>query len=101
MFAGCPGDIVSEKSVIISGVVQSATTHTPVTSAWVALADSLLGPRAETDSAGTFSIGSFPITRESLFVGADGFKTFDTLLEDVHGDTDTILIELVPSPQAI
>jgi len=96
--SGCPGDIVGEKSVIIRGIVQSSATHAPIASAWAALADSLLESRVETDSTGAFSLGSFPFLKDTLFVGAEGYLTYDTVLEDVHEDTDTLLFELMPSP---
>lgn len=95
--AGCDRGPVTEKSIVISGTVRSATTHVPIASAWVAISDSISGFRAETDSSGQFARAIGAGGQRRLFAGATGHLTSDTTLEDTRNDIEGLVIELAPS----
>jgi hypothetical protein len=97
VLASCDTD-VDEKTLIISGIVQSAATKLPVKSAWIALADSVQGARHETDSLGAFAFSAPPWTEHLLFIGATGYLTYDTTLKKAEDELENIVVELTPSP---
>jgi len=94
LWLGCHRLPVGDTFPVLYGSVIDASTHRPIDSAWVTLFDSRNGT-VYTDTTGSFAIGGFVISEDTLIAGKTGYLTSSKILKDIYRDTSGIVFELV------
>lgn len=99
LFMSCD-NTVGDTSFGVSGTVRAKTTHESIVAAWCALGDSCVDCRFEVDSTGAFSAATWGCGIETLYLGAPGYLTYDTIVDGrgcpvIRG----LVIELEPTAQ--